>query len=460
MMTSKSDRPQVALRHWHEPSPIQKAYLLSFRHRNFLWAGRGFGKTACLITKNFITSMQVNPGCYSMIVEATYQDINDILIPLFTKMVPEHLYKYDKQSRDIRWVNGSVTMLRSAMTSSGQAKAKQLFRGPTISSVIFDEAVKLPDERLYQQACAMIRDTSARFRYVDLVSTPEMNWIYRVSKKLNVANDSKQVNTAKLKTDGGEMTAASFFGKTHENRYLPSDFVTGLKVDYDETFAQQELYARFVAMEGRIFKTFDDEREFPAGNMVDYQHPKGKPYILSGDIGSAENCWILWSPLMLGGQWRWVAFAELQGSGGTDEVLSRIKAEYGNPSAVYIGHDVNTRDSASGMTSAYFIGQHFGSVPINKLSGSNMDKSYRLSRVFQAIKDTEGNRRLLMSKSFRTIGRDRNRGMRTMIAEYVWDDKGDGLPHNHLSHCYDSISHYIVHVNPGLALKSSRTAGY
>ena len=133
------------------------------------------------------------------------------------------IFRVNKSEMALSVPDGGEMLFRSADTPDR-------IRGITANVALIDEAGYCPGDT-YDIVKGRLSGLPGLLR---IVTTPKgRNWLY-----------DKQA----------EMTV--FRAATHDNPYLPHDYVDGLKRSYSGQFAKQELYGEFVAFEGLVYPMF------------------------------------------------------------------------------------------------------------------------------------------------------------------------------------------------------------
>jgi phage terminase large subunit len=196
-------------------------------YRLFL-AGIGTGKTLAGVHECISMSLQ-NPQCDGCIVEPTFPMIRDVMLPVWKEWVDNSIWTYKKSEQKIVLWTGQNIFLRSA-------ENPERIRGLNLAWAWGDELAQVPTADVWRILQGRIRDPRARRRGLFATTTPKgWNWL------------------AKLFVNATSPTYRWIKARTSDNPYLPSDFVQGLRDDYGEEFARQELDADILELQGLVW---------------------------------------------------------------------------------------------------------------------------------------------------------------------------------------------------------------
>jgi hypothetical protein len=109
-----------------------------------------------------------------------------------------------------------------------------------------------------------------------------------VTTSPNSFDDIHNIFIANKKKDYGTIRFS-----TYENTYLDKIAIDELAANYDEKYAQQELYGQFVIFEGAVYYTFN--RQFNAGDLAFKvaQYDSNKPLCLCCDFNIDPMAWVI-----------------------------------------------------------------------------------------------------------------------------------------------------------------------
>ncbi len=403
---------------WRDPGDnhAQRGMLHSTAPWNYLIGGRGVGKTAVLVMRCMIFSIAF-PGLQGMITEQTNKDIGDTLIPCFRAMVPKHLYKWRKEDGgwNVLWANGSITMFRTRQAKN--AMADPPFHGPTIGWLGVDELSLDKRTDVLTVAGMMVRQ-DVPLLMVDITCTPRRNWLYGHMLSKGIANPGQQVQHS---PDG---QSVAFYGQTKDNLFN-KDLHGRMIGNVSEREARQYLYGEWVEEEGRIWTGFSEE-QFPNGNIIDYTFNKNAPYALTVDHGGRDGYWGIIQPVTgHGGGFNdpvWVLCAEWTPDEEAYKTLPQIKEKYGKPTWIYSGHDHRSPGNDGRTAEHLFVAHGWGHV--QPVSGELIGKTDQAYAMAQALCNTAGERRLLISSTIEQVGPGPTRGARDMLLNDTYADPG------------------------------------
>lgn len=449
-------------------NPAQHAYLNSFAFVNFLFAGRGMGKTASAIVKavSALHDRRVAYGAVGIITATTVEQVRTIIMPQFERIVPCGIYDYNKSERCVRFANGAKLYLMTRMSAQS---VRQPGRGYDAAFVIHDEIALDADLTPFHTFLGTLRHPAARIKFCDIITTPKLGPLYDLAQRYGVHDSHFDRQDAagatvwaerrgvatfedKVSKSTTERSVRAFYGRTASNPHNDG-LATMLGGVYDASLAAQELEAQWVTLSGRLWDNWSDA-EAPAGNLTEYRWTPGQSWALSCDFGARSSAWIAWQQISIAGVARWVAVREwMFDEAGVDQCLTSIKADVDRPpSAVYCGHDVGSRSVSDLQTPRHYILHHLGYGPrVVPLSSAAMDPRVRYSRARHGICADDGVRRCLVSRHL--ISHDPSRrGILRVIAEDAWPKKGESYmsKDGRLEHCRDAWHHIWAAVDPPL----------
>jgi hypothetical protein len=372
--------------------------------------GRGFGKTLLMVLIA-VYCLSIDGNQQGLILEPDKPRMDNVFRAAWRKHVPQHLWKENKGERSITWFNGSVLYYGHRDIGGELEKRRDRNRGYNLNWVLSDEEAVKTDIEQYQNTLACIREKGP-VRFYCTLTTPKIGAYKRL-----------------IETHGHKV----FYGTSHDNIYLPDGFVEQLMANMSRDQIQREIYARFVALEGRIWKEIDLENKWPAGNVhygLGKYDPK-RPWWLFCDLGSATAAYtvvqsvpaVLYGERLFDGN-VWVAVADLcpYHDGSAIRAFNILNENFGAPVAVTAGQDVNTRSRTDGKSIAYFANKVWPHAKILPTSESFMDRQIQFDRFSYLIRDGRGNRRFCVAKDFIELEPEGNRGVKQMLEEDVWPD--------------------------------------
>ena len=382
--------------------PAQAAFLSIDRAqagttRSHYVGGRGSGKTTVGIMLMLRSMIEWNPGLPHLWTEPTYRLCHDVFLREWRKIVPSQLYKFHASDMKIVLVNGSELDIRSRNVDN---PAKEISKGPNYCAAVDDEAANKYDPDRYWDIDAAVRHPNARCRFHDTLSTPQMGEYYTLC-------------THPFHT---QVNATSF-----DNPFLDTEFASSLAQSLDPQRARQEIYGEWVALSGRIWDVADLSQTWPLGNLHPHAWQPGKPYTLGCDLG-VQSAWLIIQQVPNGhGEPIDVVVAEyLPDDGDAVSVVRQINADYGVPSRVFVGADLNTRSIVDGGTASYVFRKQWGGIPVVPITGdlANKDLQYQVAKG--RILNANGARRCCVSAALRTYPERSPRGIKALWQADQW----------------------------------------
>lgn len=373
--------------------------------------GRGFGKSLLAIVISVYMLCQGRDQC-GLFLEPDSKRMDGVFRYFWRKVVPNHLWTENKKERMITWYNGATLFYGHRNIHGNIETRRDEGRGPNLTFVISDEEAMGCDRQQYTNTLASIRAKSPTRFYLTM-TTPKIG-----EYKNLIHSKGHQV----------------FYGTSHDNPYLPKGFVEQLIETMSRDQVRREIYAEFVALEGRIWKGANLEKPWPVGN-VHHQHNKfdpSKPWWLMCDLGSATAAYVVMQQTepLVGGRRLfhgpvWVAVADLcpYHDGSAMRAFGILKNRFGTPAGISAGNDMSSRDKGDGKTVAYFARKVWGNVPLFPCDESQTSKQIQfdiMSFLFRANSDEV---RLCVAKDFEEIEPEGKRGMKQMIEEDSWSEK-------------------------------------
>jgi hypothetical protein len=430
---------------WKQPSELQAGFLHSFRDTNFLFAGRGFGKTAVACKKAEILCV-MSPGIIVMITEQTSRDIRDILTPTWSKIVTPNTYKVLGSGGDteIRFHNGSCVWFRSRQAK--RLKDDPPFRGPNVGWVIHDELALDRRQDVLEISGMMIRQDEAKYLGTDVITTPKINWLYQTVLGLGIAKPVKtEADRIQLSDDG---RSVAFYGKTADNahnRGLHDRMIGKL----DAAAARQELLAEWVAKDGKCWEFVD--QPWPIGNRIDAPYDPNRPFMLGVDLGGSDGAYqlyqmerranpmnggILENLLVIKAEWTpqqrqpWLTVRDIQ------EYTSHGSCQ--RPARIMIGADYRMPGTTGDTAEMMFSKAGWGGV-VEMVTGWEASKDVQDQQASYIICNSAGERRFCVADQLESFHPGATRGIVDMLTndtypepggkDYFRKEKGKGIFH-------------------------------
>jgi hypothetical protein len=375
-----------------------------------LVCGRGFGKSLlCIIIA--VYCLNINGNQCGLFLEPDTKRVEKVFLAKWRKHVPGHLYNINYSKNRITWFNGSVLYWDHRDIYGSLEARRDRDRGPDYTWVISDEEAIKCDIQQYSNTLAACREKGP-VRFYLTATTPKIG-----EYKALISMDGHRV----------------FVGTSHDNPHLPSDFIQTLMASMSRDQIRREIFAEFVALEGRIWREWDGENAWPKGN-VHHGHSQfdpQKPWWLLCDLGSATASYVVvqkadpeqYGQRLFTGS-VWVAVADLcpYHDASAVRAFNRLKEEYGTPQGVSAGNDINTRSSGDGKSIAYHAQKVWPNVKVFPVDEHDFDKTIQFDRLSFLICSGDGNRRFCIAKNFREIEPEGRRGVKQVFEEDVWPD--------------------------------------
>jgi len=376
-----------------------------------LICGRGFGKTLlCIVVAVYCLNIDGNQ-C-GLFLEPDTDRMDKVFRLAWRKIVPRHLWTEIKSERMIVWHNGSVMYYGHRDIYGSLEARRDKNRGPNYSWVISDEEAIKTDIQQYANTLAAVRENSP-VRFYLTATTPKIG-------------EYQQLITMK-----GHKT---FTGTSHDNIFLPKNFVETLMSSMSRDQIRREIYAEFVALEGRIWREVDLEHKWPEGNVHHglAEFDKTRPWWLFCDFGSATAAYLVVQqvPATLYGRKLfegsvWVAVADLcpYHDGSAIRAFGILKENFGTPVMVTGGNDINKRAGTDGKSIAYHAGKVWPNVRILPVDERDDDREIQFDRLSYIICSADNNRRFCIAKNFKELEPEGRRGLKHMFETDVWPDE-------------------------------------
>lgn len=374
-----------------------------------LACGRGFGKTTLGVFIAGLALFRWMPHLPGLVTEPTHRHLHTVWLREWHRVWPRELWTLKASPLQIvsKCGKGVIDLVSRNVDNPG----KEMSKGPNYAWAIDDEMAYRFRRQTWLDEHAAIRHPEAPFRFHATLTTP----------KLNDYHDLVQM-------PGHTLIQAS----TYDNPFLPRGFAEELEASCDPTYAEQEIHGRFVALQGRIWRHFDDARNYPDGNRTTVAHDREKPFELWCDLG-IRSAWLAVQRVYLDGATRYVVTHEWQPNNeGAEQTIQRISAAIGTPYRVVVGSDVDTRSIVDSSTAATYFRRAWGDgTEILAVRGRLADKGLQHMTTSACILDTRGSRRLLVSRDIVSHDSQSQRGILDVMRKDVWLDTprvGEFLP--------------------------------
>jgi len=314
--------------------------------------GIAFGKTtiSIVIAEGLLEKY---PGIRIIFFEPDSDRINTVFLPEWRKWIPEQLYKIStvENKKEIRWHNGSIMYLRHRWIYGNTETAANIARGPNIDVIISDEEALGYNHEFFLNCMGRLRIPREVCAYVAL-TTPQVGPFAEL-----------------LSVPGLRL----FHGRTRDNAAnLRSGFEADERKRMSFKHAQRELDGEMVALEGRVWECWEDER-----NLVREYRDRNKPYILAGDIGVQSS----WYCVQKHNDHYTIVSEYHADNGGTPDDLRFILSRWGQPSKIIAGQDIRSASVAGGDSALVEIKRSLAaarmSFNIPVITPNDIDPVYR-----------------------------------------------------------------------------------
>jgi hypothetical protein len=201
-----------------------------------LVGGYGCGKTRIGALRSIWCSY-VNAPVPHLYVSPSYKQARKTVIISISELLDtaKIRYSYNKTNHEffIKNWNGNIWI--------GSGDQPDSLKGPNLGSAGIDEPF-LMKEVVFDNVLSRLRHPAAKHRELFLTGTPEqLNWGYDVARNLD-----------------GQYDLGVVVGRTADNVYLPTQFVTMLEKAFDEQQRRAYMNGEFLNLTaGRVYKYFD-----------------------------------------------------------------------------------------------------------------------------------------------------------------------------------------------------------
>jgi len=208
----------------------QRAFWESPARIRGLFGGRGSGKTA-IGALEAIRTAQARPGEAGLIIAPDYPHLIRSTWPEFMKWLPDGAIRYHNRSEKILGMQNGSTIYYGGIDDP------ESWRGPNCNWLWFDEARKKKGIEAWLILLACVRVGPDPKIWITTTPAGMTHWLHQVFVK---------EADPELKWHG--------FASVYENRHnLDPLFIKTLEGSYTGPWKEQELYGRFVELEGTIF---------------------------------------------------------------------------------------------------------------------------------------------------------------------------------------------------------------
>lgn len=220
----------------YKPLPTQRSFHgdLACKIKIFL-GGVGSGKTLAGAAEAIKKALR-NPNVDGMLVAPYYKVLHRVTLRAFLSLLPKTLIQEHNKGQNF------VELINGARVYYGSADNPASLEGSNLGWSWGDE-LRYWKRDAYEVLLARVRQP-CKDSQLFFTTTPDMGWLY----------DAFGGDSAK-----GNNTIKVFRGSSEENPYLPADFCTTLKSNYDERLYRAYVKGEWVRLEGGVFVFVDDE---------------------------------------------------------------------------------------------------------------------------------------------------------------------------------------------------------
>lgn len=431
MQTATARKPDIELG-CYAPHPKQVEFLRLFQRRVpgvsklHAIAGGGGGKTIAGILAILESCLTYNRGMPHLWSAPTYRMAQRIFLPTWKAIVPRELYRYVASDERIEVEGGAWIWLVA------RDRDPDRVRGITVVGAFNDEVAFDRSRYFWDLVQGRIRHPVARKAgqlWCASITTPKLGWHQRVIQ------------------DGGDPVVK---WTSLDNPWADPDAIEQMREQLGPAMYAQEVLADYIAQHGRIWGNWSDE-EYPLGNRWKGRHNHRQPYVLAVDLGIRSS----WQLIQTHGDVDVVTAEYTPTNEGAAQTLNRIDAEYGRPSKVIVGSDVNTRSVGDASRPSLYFRQRWGEgVNIVSPTGSAADKQAQHHVLDGRILNTLGDRRFCVATELvsHDSTQQNKRGVLEVMNEDQWPDdprRGEYLiKEGILEHARDSILYFAMCQHP------------
>jgi len=219
----------------YKPLPSQANFHADLKAKlKILLGGVGSGKTKGGAAEAIKKALR-NPAVDGMIIAPYYKVLHRVTLRAFLELLPKDLIlEHNKGQNFIELINGSRVYYGSADNPAS-------LEGSNLGWAWGDE-LRYWKREAFEVLIARVRQPCEDSQ-VFFTTTPDMGWLYDV-----FGTEAQQKNP----------TIREFRISTEENPYLPKDFCTTLKNNYDERLYRAYVKGEWVRLQGSVF-FFEDK---------------------------------------------------------------------------------------------------------------------------------------------------------------------------------------------------------
>lgn len=259
-----------------EPTPKQTEFITSTDKFSCFSGGFGSGKTIAGCLRGLLLSQY--PGNFGLIGRLTYPELRDTTRKTFFDICPPEYYEeanggqWKPSENYLRLINGSEIIFRHLDNVS----EKELL-SLNLGWFFIDQAEEV-GERVFQILQSRLRLNTIPNRFGFVVCNPEPGtWIDDKFRK--------PIIEGKPNPDHHFIESSS-----HENPYLPPDYIPTLMATYPEEMVKRYIEGRWDVFENQIYSEFD----FKIHCVNPFEVPKSWERIVVLDHGLVNPTAVLW----------------------------------------------------------------------------------------------------------------------------------------------------------------------
>ncbi len=340
-------------------------------------------------------AFEVMPGVPCFWSEPRYGDLQKVFLREWENMVPQKYWSLQTKNNQMTVLCESGTKI-DLVSRNVDNPGKKVGIGPTYGYGFVDEAAEKFTMNRWSDLKNSVRLQRAPFLFIDSMSTPVMNDYFNLCTRAG---------------------ATVIHSSSYQNPHIPKDAIDSMAADMAPEYFSQEIEGRWIRLEGRVWKNFDSDSEWPKGNMHWATWNPEKPYYIGMDLGQGIGHWQIWQRhraadrngrQMYPGHVDVVVAEGLQQQESIWPVIERISDQFAldrPPVVVALGHDANTLGSTG---PAPAVALHQRGWPYWWPQDELTSKSSQQVALAKRILNTAGERRFCISKNIIRDGPERD----------------------------------------------------
>jgi hypothetical protein len=349
--------------------------------------------------------------------EATDKELDDIFWPKWRALVPGEgtLWHQGPKNRKVIIPGGADIHLMGRMTTTGQNR--EPFRGPDWIVAVYDEAAHDPTNKAWKTLVLGVRGACKAQKIIITSSTPLLgSWYQHVVQ--------------------GEGHDPVFYATSFDNPVEDPDAIERAKQDLSPEEYKQEVLGQWVPLGGRAWASAVLDKDWPDGNMHPHVWDPSMPFTLSCDIGN-QSAWQIWQHPAIYDDWgRPNGYLDVlvaqytPNHGNTEQITCDITTNFGKPTHVIVGADVNTDNSATGESSRLVMQSAGWDCPVVWPKPPRDQKWVQYLAMNRLIYNQRKHRQMCISKGLITK-EPHHRGLEVVLEADTWPERairGEFLP--------------------------------